>query len=96
MSNHTHVCQFFNIFLLRLAFFSEHTPESDFNTHESDFSTQSVFFKRSGVTSTRMNVIVARLSMITTRRVCFQHARPANVLLQHAACDFKTNQLQLT
>jgi hypothetical protein len=69
-----------NFVLNRHVYFSEHTPECDFNTHECDFSTQSVIFTRWSVISTRIGVVLTNWSMISTRRVQFSHAK----------CDFNT------
>jgi hypothetical protein len=58
-----------NNVLNRHVYFSEHTPECDFNTQECNFSTQSVIFTRSSVISTRIGVILISWSVISIRRV---------------------------
>jgi hypothetical protein len=66
---HTHAFRFSKIFLLRLAQFSEQTPECDFHTHEFDLHKQNVLLTRKSVIMTQTSVIMTRKSVIFKRIV---------------------------
>jgi hypothetical protein len=57
---YAHACRFLNLFFLRLAQFSEHTPECDFNMHEFDFHTHEYDFDKEKLT--KINIRLPKTS----------------------------------